>query len=71
MSLVRYRIGEGVGSATITDDMMLLTTVYGLAAGTLLTVLAHRLRQRWMVFWGAGLALISLAYLLAALLGLI
>ncbi len=70
MSLVRYRIGEGVGSATITDDMMLLTTVYGLA-GTLLTVLAHRLRQRWMVFWGAGLALISLAYLLAALLGLI
>lgn len=71
MSLTRYRIGEEAGTPTVTDDMVLLTALYGLAVGILLTFLAKRLRQRWMVFWGGGLALISLTYFLAALAGVI
>ena len=50
MSLTRYRIGEEAGKPTVTDDMMLLTALYGLAVGILLTFLAKRLRQRWMRF---------------------
>ncbi|HCK76413.1 MAG TPA: hypothetical protein DHW07_04640 [Gammaproteobacteria bacterium] len=65
MSLTRYRIGEEAGAPTVTDDMMLLTTLYGLLVGILLTFIARRLRQRWMVFWGGGLSALSLAYLLA------
>ena len=65
MSLTRYRIGEEAGTPTVTDDMILLTALYGLAVGILLTFLAKRLRQRWMIFWGGGLAVISLGYLLA------
>tara|TARA_B100000700_G_scaffold267413_1_gene307189 strand:+ start:115 stop:330 length:216 start_codon:yes stop_codon:yes gene_type:complete len=65
LSLTRYRIGEEAGAPTVTDDMMLLTTLYGLLVGILLTFIARRLRQRWMVFWGGGLSALSLAYLLA------
>ena len=64
MSLTRYRIGEEVGTPTVTDDMMLLTALYGFVVGILLTFLAKRLRQRWMIFWGSGLSVLSLAYLL-------
>ena len=65
MSLTRYRIGEEAGAPTVTDDMMLLTTLYGLLVGILLTFIAKRLRQRWMVFWGGGLVVLSLGYLTA------
>lgn len=65
MSLTRYRIGEEAGTPTVTDDMMLLTALYGLAVGISLTFLAKRLGQRWMIFWGGGLAVLSLGYLLA------
>ncbi len=65
MSLTRYRIGEMPGAPTVTDDMMLLTALYGLGVGILLTFLAKRLRQRWMIFWGSGLSVLSLGYLLA------
>lgn len=65
MSLTRYRIGEEAGAPTVTDDMMLLTTLYGLLVGILLTFIAKRLRQRWMVFWGGGLAVLSFGYLMA------
>ena len=65
MSLTRYRIGEEAGAPTVTDDMMLLTTLYGLLVGILLTFIAKRLRQRWMVFWGGGLAVLSLGHLMA------
>ena len=65
MSLTRYRIGEEAGAPTVTDDMMLLTTLYGLLIGILLTFIAKRLCQRWMVFWGGGLAVLSLGYLMA------
>ena len=65
MSLTRYRIGEMPGVPTVTDDMMLLTALYGFGVGILLTFLAKRLRQRWMIFWGSGLSVLSLGYLLA------
>ena len=65
MSLTRYRIGEMPGTPTVTDDMMLLTALYGFGVGILLTFLAKRLRQRWMIFWGSGLSVLSLGYLLA------
>lgn len=66
MSLTRYRIGEEPGAPTVTDEMMLLTVVYCLVVGVLLTFAARRLRQRWMVFWGGGLGIVSLGYLIAA-----
>jgi hypothetical protein len=66
MSLTRYRIGEEPGAPTVTDEMMLLTVVYCLVVGVLLTFAAQRLRQRWMVFWGGGLGIVSLGYLIAA-----
>jgi len=69
LSLTRYRIGEEAGTPTVTDDMMLLTALYGLAVGILLTFLAKRLRQRWMIFWGGGLSVLSLGYLLAVRVG--
>ena len=65
MSLTRYRIGEMPGTPTVTDDMMLLTALYGFGVGILLTFLAKRLRQRWMIFWGSGLSVLSLGCLLA------
>ena len=48
---------------------MLLTELYGFAVGILLTFLAKRLCQRWMIFWGSGLVVLSLGYLLADWLG--
>ncbi len=53
------------GTPTVTDDMMLLTALYGFEVGILQTFLAKRLRQRWMIFWGSGLSVLSLGYLLA------
>jgi hypothetical protein len=52
MSLTRYRIGEEAGAPTVTDEMMLLTVLYDLVVGVLLTFTARRLRQGWTVFWG-------------------
>ena len=69
MSLTRYRIGEMPGAPTVTDDMMLLTALYGFGVGILLTFLAKLLRQRWMIFWGGGLSVLSLGYLLAERVG--
>ncbi|MEK9941679.1 MAG: hypothetical protein VW771_04285 [Gammaproteobacteria bacterium] len=65
MSLTRYRIDEAVGASTVTDDMMVLTSIYGIVVGIILVILARRLRQQWMVFWGSGLSIISVVYLLA------
>ena len=52
MSLTRYRIGEAAGTATVTDDMMLLTAVYGIIVGIVLVFIARRLKQYWMIFLG-------------------
>jgi hypothetical protein len=65
MSLTRYRIDEAVGASTVTDDMMVLTSIYGVVVGIILVILARRFRQQWMVFWGSGLSIISVVYLLA------
>ncbi|MEK9784368.1 MAG: hypothetical protein ACPHEQ_05135 [Arenicellales bacterium] len=65
MSLTRYRIDEAVGASTVTDDMMVLTSIYGIVVGIILVILARRFRQQWMVFWGSGLSIISVVYLLA------
>ncbi len=64
MSLTRYRIDEAVGASTVTDEMMVLTSVYGIVVGIILVILARRFRQQWMVFWGSGLSIISGLYLL-------
>ena len=65
MSLTRYLIDEAVGASTVTDDMMVLTSIYGVVVGIILVILARRFRQQWMVFWGSGLSIISVVYLLA------
>ena len=63
MSLTRYRIAEAAGTATVTDDMMLLTAVYGIIVGIVLVFIARRLKQHWMIFWGSGLSILSTGYL--------
>ena len=69
MSLTRYRIGEAAGTPTVTDDMMLLTAVYGIIVGIVLVFIARRLKQYWMTFWGSGLSILSTGYLFADLMG--
>ena len=63
MSLTRYRIGEAAGTATVTDDMMLLTAVYGIIERKVWGYSARRLKQHWMIFWGSGLSILSTGYL--------
>lgn len=67
---MRYRIGADPASgAPATDDMLLLTVVIGLITGIVLTWLARKGRQMWLLVWSAGLVLVSVAYMGYMLIG--
>jgi hypothetical protein len=51
----------------ITAHMFLGIAVYGVFAGIGFVVFGWRGRQRWMVAWGGGLFLASIAYLISRL----
>lgn len=68
---MRYRIDEfTAGTAQpVGDDLTVFTAVIGLIIGIILTVAAKRGRQHWLMFWGGGLILCSIVYLVAIVLG--
>jgi hypothetical protein len=49
----------------ITAHMFLGIAIYGMFAGAGFVMMGLRGRQRWMVFWGGGLVLSSIAYLVS------
>jgi hypothetical protein len=65
----RYRIGEDPLTYTdpVTTHMFTGIAIYGVFAGTGFVIAGLRGRQHWMVFWGAGLVLCSVVYLLRRL----
>jgi hypothetical protein len=67
--MARYRIGESplTYTDTVTTHMFLGVAVFGVFAGIGFVIAGMRGRQRWMVFWGGGLVLSSIAYLLSRL----
>lgn len=63
--MARYRIGETPepGSLPAADNMLLVAVVLGLLIGIGFTIAGIRARQYWLAIWGAGLSLVSLAYI--------
>jgi len=65
--MARYRIGEtptpGV-SDPVTETMLAGAAIFGLVTGIGFVIAGVRARQYWLVFWGGGLTLSSIAYLL-------
>ncbi|MDX1606215.1 MAG: hypothetical protein R3202_08475 [Candidatus Competibacterales bacterium] len=58
----RYREGEmprELGEPVV-DYLLLGTLVYALLLGIGFVIAGRRLRQLWMVVWGAGLVVVSL-----------
>ena len=63
---MRYREGmesEIVSKHGVYDGMLAGTAVFGLLIGTGFVLAGWRARQYWLVIWGGGLVLASLAYL--------
>ena len=70
---MRYREGERPGDLgePVSEHMLTLAAVLGLAMGILFIYLGLRGKQMWLVVWGAGLVIASIIYIGAALLGFI
>lgn len=64
---MRYRIGQDptntATQAVGEDGLTIFTALFGLLAGIGFVYAAVKGRQWWLLFWGAGLVLASLAYL--------
>jgi len=64
---MRYRIGEDPanlqGQPVGEDGLTIFTAVFGLVAGTGFVIAGIKGRQRWLLFWGAGLVVASVGYL--------
>ena len=63
---MRYRIGESPGTAAASLDQGVFTsmTVLSLAMGIGFIFAGLRSGHHWMTFWGSGLVITSVAYLL-------
>ena len=64
---MRYRIGQDPSlsqSQPVGEDgLTIFTAVFSLLTGVGFVIAGLRGRQRWLMFWGGGLVLASLAYL--------
>lgn len=62
-----YPIEELPRTATdpITAHMFVGIAIYGVLAGIGFVMMGLRGRQHWMVFWGGGLVLSSITYLVS------
>lgn len=64
---MRYRIGQepinSQGQPVGEGGLTIFTAVFSLLTGVGFVVAGVKGRQRWLIFWGAGLVLASLAYL--------
>ena len=65
---MRYRIGSEPGES-ISDDMLVVTAVFGLVMGIGFVVTGLQARQNWLIFWGGGLVVASVVYIVAVVLG--
>lgn len=65
----QYRIGENplTSADPITAHMFMGIALYAVVVGVGFVIAGRHGRQRWMVFWGAGLSLTSVAYLMSRL----
>ena len=62
---MRYREGEEIlPSAGVHDGMLTVTVVVGLLIGVGFVIAGWRARQYWLAFWGSGLVIASVAYLI-------
>lgn len=64
--MARYRIGEdpATGSDVLSANLQTGAAVFGLLTGIGFVIAGWRGRQYWLVFWGGGLVLASIAYLI-------
>ena len=64
---MRYRIGEDPtsfqGQPVGEDGLTIFTAVFSLLTGVGFVVAGIKGRQRWLMFWGSGTVLASMAYL--------
>jgi hypothetical protein len=64
---MRYRIGQepshSMGQPVGEDGLTIFTAVFSLLTGLIFIIAGIKGRQRWLMFWGGGLVLASLAYL--------
>lgn len=62
---MRYRIGSDPQEVRQQADGMIVgSALFGLVTGIIFVAAGLRARQFWLVFWGAGLVIASVAYLL-------
>lgn len=62
---MRYRIGSDPQEVQQQADGMIVgSALFGLVTGIIFVAAGLRARQFWLVFWGAGLVIASVAYLL-------
>lgn len=63
---MRYREGDipEVIGPHVTDDSLLFSAVLGLLIGCACLYMGIRGRQVWLMIWGSGLVLASLAYMI-------
>lgn len=68
--MARYRIGETpeTGADVLTQDIFIGAAIFGLLISIGFVIAGMRGKQYWLVAWGAGLTLSSIAYLLYVLL---
>ena len=61
---MRYRIGDDPATAAYgsTPEWLWFTVILSLVIGVILTWLAWRGRQRWLLVWSVGLIVCSLIY---------
>ena len=65
---MRYRIGSDPQEVQQQADGMIVgSALFGLVTGIIFVAAGWRARQFWLVFWGAGLVIASVAYLLYTL----
>lgn len=65
--MARYRIGESIetGAHDANDSLLLTgTAIFGLLTGIGFVMAGVRAGIFWLIFWGAGLVISSLAYLI-------
>jgi hypothetical protein len=72
---MRYREQEfanqvdGVIQPIIGNNVLMLTAVVGLFIGIIFIIGGRYGKQLWIVFWGVGLVIVSIVYIIYMLLG--
>jgi len=73
---MRYRIGEEIPDINnlgepVGDQLVTFSAVLGLIIGVGFVVAGKRGKQFWLLSWGVGLVIASIAYLAAEVMGFV